>query len=136
MISRLTKTPGYRFSKDVHVYKTLPPALLGAALITLIGCQSSPSADRPADVDPQALKTFTVNMQQALQRSIALAPHYLQAHERLIDLLHLEEKHEEVVAAARRVLEYFPEHQRALEALADDAFRQDVARCPPMDRSR
>lgn len=74
MISRLTKTPGYRFSKDVHVYKTLPPALLGAALITLIGCQSSPSADRPADVDPQALKTFTVNTQQALQRSIALAP--------------------------------------------------------------
>ncbi|MNM82737.1 hypothetical protein D3C81_947760 [compost metagenome] len=74
MIRRLTKTPGYRFSKEVHVFKILPPALLSAALVTLAGCQSSPSADSQIKADAQAFKTFTVDMQQALQRSIALAP--------------------------------------------------------------
>ncbi|GHS80196.1 hypothetical protein PAGU2196_10300 [Pseudomonas sp. PAGU 2196] len=74
MTRRLTKTPGYRFSKEVYVFKTLPPALLSAALIAMAGCQASPSTDTQAAADAQAFKTFTVEMQRALERSIALAP--------------------------------------------------------------
>jgi tetratricopeptide (TPR) repeat protein len=58
------------------------------------------------------------------QHSIALAPQYPQAHEHLLELLHTTGQRQEVVAVAQGLLEHFPEHQRALEVLADDAFRQ------------
>lgn len=55
------------------MFKPFSPACLAAALLTLAGCQSTPS-DTPKDqVDPQAFKAFTVDMQHALQLSIATA---------------------------------------------------------------
>src|SRR5262249_11061210 len=44
--------------------------------------------------------------------------------EHLLELLHTAGQRQEVVDVAQRLLEHFPEHQRALEVLADDAFRQ------------
>ena len=61
---------------------------------------------------------------ECYRRSVALAPQYPEAHEHLLELLHTTGQRQEVVEVARRLLEYFPEHQRALEVLADDAFRQ------------
>ena len=61
---------------------------------------------------------------ECYRRSIALAPQYPEAHEHLLELLHTTGQQHEVVEVAQRLLEHFPEHQRALEVLADDAFRQ------------
>jgi tetratricopeptide (TPR) repeat protein len=71
-----------------------------------------------------AEEEFAFAASACYRRSIELAPQYLQAHEHLIDLLHAEKKQPEVIEAAQRLLTSFPEHQRALEALAEDAFRQ------------
>jgi tetratricopeptide (TPR) repeat protein len=62
---------------------------------------------------------------ECLRRSVKLAPQNLEAHESLIALLHIAEKQREVVRAAGNLLQHFPEHQRALEVLADDAFRHN-----------
>jgi tetratricopeptide (TPR) repeat protein len=61
---------------------------------------------------------------ECYRRSIALAPQYAEAHEHLLELVHTTAPRQEVVEVARGLLAYFPEHQRALEVLADDAFRQ------------
>lgn len=61
---------------------------------------------------------------ECYRRSVALAPQYPAAHEHLLELLHTTAPPQEAVEVARRLLEHFPEHQRALELLADDAFRQ------------
>jgi tetratricopeptide (TPR) repeat protein len=80
------------------------------------------SALLPSQLDDEGTCTFAAS--ECYRRSVELAPQHLQAHEHLIDWLHAEQKQPEVVRAARHLLEHFPEHQRALEALADDAFRQ------------
>jgi tetratricopeptide (TPR) repeat protein len=76
----------------------------------------------PPELDNKDACPFPAS--ECYRRSVALAPQHLQAHERLLDLLHAEENQEEEVRAARHLLEHFPEHQRALEALANEAFRQ------------
>lgn len=80
------------------------------------------SAPLPPQLDDE--DACTVAASECYRRSVELAPQNLQAHERLLDWLHAEGKQPEVGRAARHLLEHFPEHQRALEALADDAFRQ------------
>ena len=85
----------------------LPPALSGLL---------------PPELDDEDACAFTAS--ECYRRSVELAPQNLQAHERLLAGLHAEQKQPEVVRAAQHLLERFPEHERALEALADDAFRQ------------
>ena len=68
----------------------------------------------------------------------------MEAHERLLTHLHGAGEQKEVTRAARQLLQSFPEHQIALEILAEDAFRaerseeavalqQRVARTRPHD---
>jgi tetratricopeptide (TPR) repeat protein len=77
----------------------------------------------PPELDDEA--ACPVPASECYRRSIELAPQNLEAHERLLELLHAEENQPEVAVAARHLLEHFPEHQQALETLADDAFRGD-----------
>jgi tetratricopeptide (TPR) repeat protein len=62
---------------------------------------------------------------ECYRHSIALAPQCLEAHERLLTVTHQARQQEETVETAQRLLEHFPEHQRALQVLADNAFRQE-----------
>jgi tetratricopeptide (TPR) repeat protein len=67
--------------------------------------------DRPRPLKPSAPECF--------RRSLELAPDQLDAHEAL---LHYHKQEQDIPAAeeaARRFLEHFPEHVRALEELAD-----------------
>lgn len=60
---------------------------------------------------------------QCWRRSVELAPQHLTAHEALISLLHMRGDQAEIVRAAQALLEHFPEHDKALTIVADDAFR-------------
>lgn len=60
---------------------------------------------------------------QCLRRSVELAPQHLAAHETLIGLLHAIGDQAEIVRAAHELLKYFPEHDKALAIVADDAYR-------------
>jgi tetratricopeptide (TPR) repeat protein len=77
----------------------------------------------PLDLDGD--EACPVPASECYRRSIELAPQNLEAHERLLELLHAEEDQPAVAGTARYLLEHFPEHQQALETLADDAFRGD-----------
>jgi tetratricopeptide (TPR) repeat protein len=66
---------------------------------------------RPRPLSPAAPRCF--------ERSLELAPDYLEAHESLFHY-HLERKdHARAEQAARRLLEHFPEHIETLEELGD-----------------
>ena len=59
------------------------------------------------------------------QQSAKMAPTLLIAHEAAIDRLQVAGRQREKVQAAHHLLRHFPEHEQALVALADDAFRRD-----------
>lgn len=82
---------------------------------------SSPPGDFPFAFDDE--DDYAFDAVKCLRQSVKLAPQHLQAHEALIDLLHTAGKPSQVVRAARRLLKQFPEHERAITTLADDAFR-------------
>ncbi|MNO75807.1 hypothetical protein D3C76_668690 [compost metagenome] len=69
------KMPGYWPIKEVvvfkPVFKPLSLALLTTAFVALMGCKCRIAA--ASQLDAQALKVFTSEMQQTLQRSVALA---------------------------------------------------------------
>ena len=71
---------------------------------------------RPDDVEIDAL--------QCLRRSVALAPQHLAAQEVLLVLLFLRGDPAETARAAQDLLTHFPEHDKALTIVADDAYRQ------------
>ncbi len=61
---------------------------------------------------------------QCFRRSVALAPQHLAAHEALLGLLQIIGDGAESVRAAHELLTHFPEHDKALVLVADDAFRR------------
>jgi tetratricopeptide (TPR) repeat protein len=62
---------------------------------------------------------------ECYRRGIALAPQNREAHECLIDLYERRDDIKGVVSAARQMIATFPEDERALNALAQDASHQN-----------
>ncbi len=67
--------------------------------------------DRPRPLKPSA--------EECLRRSIELAPDLLEAHETLLQLHRREKDAEKAEKAARRLLQYFPDHLPTLEELSE-----------------
>jgi tetratricopeptide (TPR) repeat protein len=67
--------------------------------------------DRPRPLSPSAPSCF--------ERSLKLAPDYLEAHEALLHYYLEQEDTGNAERAARQLLEHFPEHARTLEELGD-----------------
>ncbi len=79
----------------------------------------------PGGLVPPRKKRYgcAIDALQCFRKSVELAPQYLMAHEALIGLLHIMGDQSEVVRAAHELLKHFPDYDKALAVVADDAFR-------------
>jgi tetratricopeptide (TPR) repeat protein len=119
-----------RYEQDLLRHDMFTPASdrdLARSLLWLhmaeVAEKESPALPGTLALARQKRAGCAIDALQCLRRAVELAPQHLTAHEALIGLLYLMGDQEEIVRAAQALLTHFPEHDKALAIVADDAYR-------------
>jgi tetratricopeptide (TPR) repeat protein len=119
-----------RYEQDLQRHNMITPATdrdLARSLLWLhmgeMAEQASPTLPGGLAASRQKRAGCAIDALQCLHRAVELAPQHLPAHEALLGLLFLRGDQEDMVRAAQDLLRHFPEHDKALAIVADDAYR-------------
>jgi tetratricopeptide (TPR) repeat protein len=124
------QTAWARYEQDLLRHDIITPASdrdLARSLLWLrmgeMAEQESPTLPGGLAFTPEKRSGCAIDALQCLRRSVELAPQHLAAHEALLGLLYAMGDQAEIMRAAQALLTYFPEHDKALAIVADDAYR-------------